>query len=72
MINSKKKVEFGDFQTPESLAKEILGCLASQGILPKVILEPTCGLALLFGHQNKYFHRLKYTLLILMKITLAD
>ncbi len=40
---TKQKVEFGDFQTPEVLARracELLHCL---GVSPRSIVEPTCG-----------------------------
>ncbi len=37
------KIEFGDFQTPTSLAMEICSLVRSSGFLPASILEPTCG-----------------------------
>lgn len=37
------QIEFGDFQTPLTLAKEVCGLLRRQGILPELVLEPTCG-----------------------------
>jgi len=37
------KVEFGDFQTPISLAREICSLIARTGFRPASILEPTCG-----------------------------
>jgi hypothetical protein len=43
-MNSKTKVEFGDFQTSKGLAMQICASLARRGILPDVILEPTCGI----------------------------
>jgi hypothetical protein len=36
-------IEFGDFQTPLDLAKDICALLARQGLEPKVVIEPTCG-----------------------------
>ncbi len=39
----KKKIEFGDFQTPFSLAKTVCNRLKDIGLNPKVIVEPTCG-----------------------------
>ncbi len=39
----KHKVEFGDFQTPISLAREICSLIAGTGFHPASILEPTCG-----------------------------
>ncbi len=45
MSSSKvTKAEFGDFQTPLWFAREICAFLASLGIEPASIVEPTCGL----------------------------
>lgn len=35
--------EFGDYQTPTDLAKQISELLASQGVSPKSVIEPSCG-----------------------------
>lgn len=46
MINSsftRKKVEYGDFQTPYDLAVQVCNTLSLEGIKPNSILEPTCG-----------------------------
>jgi hypothetical protein len=40
----RKNKEFGDFQTPLDLAREVCLLLAQRGIRPKSLLEPTCGL----------------------------
>ena len=40
---SKKKWEFGDFQTPLALAKQAVSVVASDRISPRTIIEPTCG-----------------------------
>jgi methylase of polypeptide subunit release factors len=40
---SKTKWEFGDFQTPATLAKEAVTVLADLGVSPNTIIEPTCG-----------------------------
>jgi methylase of polypeptide subunit release factors len=37
------KIEFGDFQTPADLAREIAGFLRDSGEAPNAIVEPTCG-----------------------------
>lgn len=37
------KIEFGDFQTPPELAREIAIFLRESGETPDVIVEPTCG-----------------------------
>jgi hypothetical protein len=39
----QRRVEFGDFQTPISLAREICSLIARTGFHPASILEPTCG-----------------------------
>lgn len=44
MIMIKNKIEFGDFQTPRSLADAIVGLLHDTCISPSIIVEPTCGL----------------------------
>jgi hypothetical protein len=36
--------EFGDYQTPQPLADQVLAFLVPQGLRPAVIVEPTCGL----------------------------
>lgn len=38
------KTEFGDFQTPLSLAKAVCSVVAQTGFYPSAILEPTCGM----------------------------
>ena len=40
---SQSKAEFGDFQTPIELARDVCSILLRQGIKPVSILEPTCG-----------------------------
>jgi hypothetical protein len=37
------KVEFGDFQTPVELAREVCTLLIRQGIEADLVVEPTCG-----------------------------
>lgn len=43
MAHAKLKVEFGDFQTPDSLALELCRYLVGIGVSPSAIVEPTCG-----------------------------
>ena len=46
MISSRKSRqvhEFGDFQTPKSLAAEVCSLLREKGIQPVSVIEPTCG-----------------------------
>ncbi len=40
---SREKWEFGDFQTPSSLARQAMSVLGDLGIDPQSIVEPTCG-----------------------------
>jgi tRNA1(Val) A37 N6-methylase TrmN6 len=40
---NNQRIEFGDFQTPDDLARAICQKLCALGINPEVILEPTCG-----------------------------
>lgn len=43
VAKSKRKQEFGDFQTPPQLAREVCSLLAGRGFAPGSVLEPTCG-----------------------------
>jgi hypothetical protein len=36
--------QFGDFQTPPELARAVCELLAAQGVAPRAVLEPTCGI----------------------------
>ncbi len=40
---SRHKAEFGDFQTPLSLAREVCWLLRELGCMPRSVIEPTCG-----------------------------
>lgn len=42
-MNTIKKIEFGDFQTPLELAFDITTFLANNSEEPDIIIEPTCG-----------------------------
>ncbi len=44
IMSRKQRVEYGDFQTPESLARPIVMFLKKNGVNPTVVVEPTCGL----------------------------
>lgn len=39
----RRKIEFGDFQTPIDLAREVCALIVQTGFQPLSILEPTCG-----------------------------
>jgi hypothetical protein len=43
MTEAKRKVEFGDFQTPADLAYSVCLWLLKQGVQPKSVIEPSCG-----------------------------
>lgn len=42
-MNERHRREFGDFQTPAALARDVCMRLADLGIRPDVVIEPTCG-----------------------------
>lgn len=42
-MNSKTKIEFGDFQTPQALAGQVCVLLKDRGVDADIVLEPTCG-----------------------------
>jgi hypothetical protein len=44
MITQSERIEFGDFQTPPALANRVVQLLSFQGLTPRTVLEPTCGL----------------------------
>ncbi|MBM3238750.1 SAM-dependent DNA methyltransferase [Candidatus Poribacteria bacterium] len=61
-MRTKSKIEFGDFQTPFDLAREIVQLLKSIQISPNIVVEPTCGLGsflkasiAIFGSDVKYY-----------------
>lgn len=42
-MKTKATTEFGDFQTPDALARAVCHVLADNGVRPSSIVEPTCG-----------------------------
>ena len=38
-----RRIEFGDFQTPSILAREVCEAIQRLGVSPRSIIEPTCG-----------------------------
>lgn len=42
-MRATKRAEFGDFQTPPGLAREVVEFLRATGVTADVIVEPTCG-----------------------------
>ena len=55
----RKKVEYGDFQTPPALAREVCRTLDRLGIAPAAILEPTCGRGALLEAAAEQFSAAK-------------
>ncbi len=58
MVKSVEKWQFGDFQTPDRLALEVIKTLKlNHTISPKVILEPSCGKgAFVRASLNEFTH----------------
>jgi len=56
---NKQKAEFGDFQTPLSLAREVCALLSRQGLKPSSILEPNCGEGSFLLAATEYFSNAK-------------
>lgn len=43
-MSNRNRIEFGDFQTPPELAQAVTTFLKDGGLVPEVVVEPTCGL----------------------------
>jgi hypothetical protein len=56
-VNSKTKIEYGDFQTPLHLASQICTLLSQRGIVPDVVIEPTCGIGAFLVASAKSFSK---------------
>lgn len=41
--NRNSRIEFGDFQTPMTLAQDVCAVVTRTGFQPRSVLEPTCG-----------------------------
>jgi len=57
-----QQIEFGDFQTPNSLAKEVIELISNEFSIPDIVIEPTCGLgsfleeaSRVWSNQSNYF-----------------
>ncbi len=46
--NNVKKIEYGDFQTPRELARQVCVLLKNLKMPPKSVIEPTCGIGSFF------------------------
>jgi hypothetical protein len=48
-------IEYGDFQTPPALARQVCALLARRGIRPAAVVEPTCGVGnVLFAALDRF------------------
>lgn len=61
MIRSghKEKIEYGDFQTPLELAEKVCKQLIELGVVPDVIVEPTCGVGHFIEVASRLFQSAK-------------
>lgn len=55
MTKSSKKIEYGDFQTPRKLARDICLLLQKNNTNPRSVIEPTCGVGAFFIEALKTF-----------------
>lgn len=55
MAKKSEIAEFGDFQTPEKLARAVCKLLAGRAIQPASVIEPTCGLGNLLFAAVRHF-----------------
>ena len=60
--NERTKIEFGDFQTPPGLADDVCSVLRARGLVPRTIVEPTCGTGNLLFAAVATFPRFSYAL----------
>jgi hypothetical protein len=60
LLENKRRVEYGDFQTPPELAKTICRVLGSER--PATLLEPTCGTGAFLAAALDRFPRLRIAL----------
>jgi len=56
---TKEKVEYGDFQTPLPLAREVCALLSQCGCKPLSVLEPTCGAGNFLRAAHEQFGSIK-------------
>lgn len=54
---TKKKIEFGDFQTPLELAQDVVRLVKQVCPKPSAILEPTCGIGNFLKASIEEWHR---------------
>lgn len=56
-MKSTAKIEFGDFQTPLALARNVCELLRKQGENPDLVVEPTCGQGAFLVAASETFSR---------------
>lgn len=61
-MKSRRKVEYGDFQTPGALAVEVCGLLSRIGVSPASVVEPTCGRGAFLLASERAFPRCRVLL----------
>ena len=54
-MKTRDQIEFGDFQTPDDLARTVAHVLAQRDIRPAAIIEPTCGLGTILAAAVRQF-----------------
>jgi len=54
-MSTAAKIEFGDFQTPPAMAREVCSLLVQQGVEADVVLEPTCGVGAFLSAAREAF-----------------
>ena len=59
---TRHKIEFGDFQTPDNLSSDICGFLRRTGVRPQSIIEPTCGKGAFLRAAANFFPECKQLL----------
>jgi hypothetical protein len=57
-MSRKKRVEFGDFQTPDALALQVSQLAKQVFPVPSVVVEPTCGLGSFLAASLRQFGEL--------------
>ncbi len=59
MTKTIQKIEYGDFQTPQELAREVCELLKKNKTKPRSIIEPTCGIGAFFIEALRAFPETK-------------
>ena len=59
MTKNTKKAEYGDFQTPRELARQVCRFLKQKNVAPRSIIEPTCGTGTFFMEALSAFDEIR-------------